>query len=141
MTSDRLARDYLVQARGRRIALDALMAAGVYPAVVRESQEIVELILKGALRFVGIDPPKRHDTHDIVLRFVERFPVEWRVAMADLRERLDGLVRDRGPSFYGDEAEDIPPSELFGEEAARQAKAVADRLLDLYARLLGEGEP
>lgn len=140
MTSDRLARDYLHQARGRRIALDALMAAGVYAAVVRESQEIVELILKGALRFVGIDPPKRHDIHDIVLRFVERFPVEWRVAIADLRERLDGLVRDRGPSFYGDEAEDIPASELFGEEAARQAKAVADRLLDLYARLLGEGE-
>ena len=140
MTADRIARDYLQQARGRRIALDALMSAGVYAAVVRESQEIVELILKGALRFAGIDPPKRHDIHDIVLRFIERFPAEWQVVIEELRERLDGLARDRSPSFYGDEAEDIPPSELFGEADARSAKAVAERLLDLYARLLGEGE-
>jgi HEPN domain-containing protein len=141
VTSDRIARDYLQQARGRRIALEALMGAGVYAAVVRESQEIVELILKGALRFVGVEPPKRHDIHGIVVRFIERFPAEWQPAMADLRESLDGLARDRGPSFYGNEVENIPASELFGEEDARAAKAVADRLLDLYARLLGEGRP
>lgn len=141
MTSDRIARDYLQQARGRRIALDALMGAGVYAAVVRESQEIVELILKGALRFVGIDPPKRHDIHDFVLRFIDRFPAEWQLVMADLRESLAGLARDRGPSFYGNEVEDIPASELFGEPDARGAAAIADRLLDLYARLLGEGQP
>jgi len=48
MTSDRIARDYLAQARGRRVALDALLASRVYPAVVRESQEIVELVLEDA---------------------------------------------------------------------------------------------
>ncbi|MGH7339514.1 MAG: hypothetical protein ACREKH_03410 [Candidatus Rokuibacteriota bacterium] len=51
------------------------------------------------------------------------------------------MARDRGPSFYGDEVENIPASELFGEEDARGAKTIADRLLDLYARLLGEGQP
>ena len=116
------------------------MASRVYAAVVRESQEIVELILKGALRFVGIDPPKRHDIHDIVLRLIERFPAEWRPALAELREGLDRLAQDRGPAFDGDEAEDIPASDLFGEVDARRATAIADRLLGLYARLLGEGE-
>jgi HEPN domain-containing protein len=139
MTSDRIARDYLRQARARRIALDALFGAGAHAAVVRESQEIVELVLKGALRFVGVEPPRRHDVHRSVERFIERFPAEWRHALAELRETLERLAEDRGPAFYGDEAEDIPASDLFGEPDARRTMAAADRLLDLYARLLGEG--
>jgi HEPN domain-containing protein len=107
MTSDRIARDYLRQARARRIALDALLGSGVHAAVVRESQEVVELVLKGALRFVGAEPPKRHDVHGTVERFIERFPDEWRHALAELRETLDRLADDRGPAFYGDEAHDV----------------------------------
>jgi HEPN domain-containing protein len=61
-----------------------------------------------------------------------------RTALGELREALDQLVEDRAPAFYGDEEEGIPASELFGEGDARRAVAVADRLLDLYARLLGE---
>ena len=138
MTSDRIARDYLQQARARRIALDSLWASRVYAAVVRESQEIVELVLKGALRFVGIDPPKRHDAHRVLARFADRFPGEWRQAIDELSSALDRLVRERGPAFYGDEETDTPASDLFGEDDARRALAVVDRLLDLYARLLGE---
>ncbi|MGH7390129.1 MAG: HEPN domain-containing protein [Candidatus Rokuibacteriota bacterium] len=138
MTSDRIARDYLRQAHARRIALDALFAASAHPAVVRESQEIVELVLKGALRFVGVDPPKRHDVHRVLEQFIERFPPAWRQTVEDLRDALDRLVQDRGPAFYGNEAEDIPASELFGEADARRAMTVAERLLDLYTRLLGE---
>jgi hypothetical protein len=51
---------------------------------------------------------------------------------------LTQLAQDRAPAFYGNEAEDIPASELFREEDAHRAIAVADRLLDLYGRLLGE---
>jgi HEPN domain-containing protein len=138
VTSDRIARDYLQQAQGRRIALDALFGARAYPAVVRESQDVVELVLKGALRFVGVEPPKRHDTHDVVEQFIDRFPEEWRRTLADLRGALTQLAQDRSPAFYGREAEDIPPSELFGEEDAQRAMAIAHRLLDLYTRLLGE---
>lgn len=97
MTSDRIARDYLEQARGRRVALDALLGARVYPAVVRESQEIVELVLKGALRFVGLEPPKRHDVHRVVESFGDRLTPEWRQALAELRASLDRLAADRGP--------------------------------------------
>ena len=138
MTSDAMARDYLQRARARRIAVDALFAARGYADVVRESQDLVELVLKGALRFIGVEPPKRHDVHVTVEEFIERFPPEWRATLAELRQALDRLAADRAPAFCGDEAEGIPASELFGEDDARRAMTVADRLLDLYARLLSE---
>ncbi|MGH7320336.1 MAG: HEPN domain-containing protein [Candidatus Rokuibacteriota bacterium] len=138
MTSDRIARDYLQRALGRRSALDALFASRVYADVVRESQDLVELILKGALRFVGVEPPKRHDVHSVVGRFIERLPLEWRSALDDLQGPLDQLAESRAAAFYGDEDADIPASELFGEEDARRAMSTADRLLDLYVRLLEE---
>lgn len=140
MTSDRIARDYLQQARTRRMALDTYIQAGAHAVAVRESQDVVELILKGALRFVGIEPPKRHDVHRVVERFIDRFPPDWRVALADLSAALDQLAEDRGPAFYGNEAENIPAGELFGEPEARGAIAVVDRLLDLYGRLLDDAK-
>jgi len=118
--------------------LDGLLALQLYADVVRESQDVVELILKGAMRFVGVEPPKRHDVHDAVGRFIDRFPAEWRGALEGLRAMLDELAADRVPAFYGDEERDIPASDLFGEEDARRAMSVVDRLLDLYRRLLGE---
>ena len=66
MTSDDMARDYLRRAAARRKALDVLLSAAAYPDVVRESQDIAELALKGALRFVGVEPPKRHDVHRVL---------------------------------------------------------------------------
>jgi HEPN domain-containing protein len=138
VTSERVARDHFRRAHGRRQVLDGLLALQLYADVVRESQDVVELILKGAMRFVGVEPPKRHDVHDAVGRFIDRFPAEWRGALEGLRAMLDELAADRVPAFYGDEEHDIPASDLFGEEDARRAMSVVDRLLDLYRRLLGE---
>jgi hypothetical protein len=138
VTSDRIARDSLRRARARRIAIEALMTAGSYPDVVRESQDLVELTLKGALRFVGVEPPRRHDVHRAIESFAERFPPEWRQAMMVLRDDLEWLAEQRSPAFYGDEVQDIPASALYGERDARRAGATTDRLLDLFARLLGE---
>jgi HEPN domain-containing protein len=136
MTSDRFARDYLRRAQARRRALDTLLDSEAYPDAVRESQDLVELVLKRALRLVGVEPPKRHDVHSVVERFLERFPAGWRTAFAELRQALGELAQDRAPAFYGDEAEGVPASELYGEEDARRAVMVADRLLGLYAELL-----
>jgi hypothetical protein len=131
VTSADQARDHLRRAEARRLALDTLMSASAHPDVVREGQDVIELVLKGALRFVGVDPPKRHDVHLVATRFIDRFPSEWRAALVELRAALDQLAQERGPAFYGDEERDIPASELFGEEDARRAMAVVDRLLDL----------
>jgi len=47
VTSDRVARDYLRRAEARRLMLETLWGAGVHADVVRESQDVVELVLKG----------------------------------------------------------------------------------------------
>jgi HEPN domain-containing protein len=47
------------------------------------NQDIAELVLKGALRFVGVDPPKRHDVQGVA-RFIDRFPAEWRSRFDEL---------------------------------------------------------
>jgi len=138
VTFDEMARDYLRRAQARRKALDTLFASAAYPDVVRESQDLAELVLKGALRFVGVDPPKRHDAHKVLARFIGRFPREWREAIDELEASLDRLAEERGPAFYGDDERGVPASELFDEADARRAMSVADRLLDLYRRLLGE---
>lgn len=118
------------------MALDALLASTAYADVVREGQEVVELILKGTLRFIGVDPPKRHDVRSVLARFFDRLPGEWRQAMEEIETASAELVRERARAFYGDEEDLIPASELFGEGDARRALAVVDRLLDLYERLL-----
>ena len=138
MTSDRLARDYLRRVRARRLALDTLLGAAAHADVVRESQEVVELILKGALRSVGVDPPKRHDVRATLVRFLARLPPDWQAAMTDIEQASSELARDRAHAFYGDEEQLIPASDLFAEADARRALAVVDRLLGLYERLVGE---
>jgi hypothetical protein len=61
MTGDQLAHAYLVKARARRRVLEVLTEEQAWPDVVRYAQELVELALTGALRVIGIDPPKWHD--------------------------------------------------------------------------------
>ena len=51
------------------------------------------------------------------------------------RKALDVLL---SAAAYGDDLRGVPASDLFDEADARRAMAVADRLLDLYRRLLGD---
>lgn len=69
-----LATDYVHRARVRAEAIDVLYRAGSWADVVRESQEAVELALKGLLRACGIDPPRIHDVSEVLLRAKERLP-------------------------------------------------------------------
>jgi HEPN domain-containing protein len=86
MNSQALARDYLRKGKARRHALQILFEEGSYDDVVREAQAIVELILKGTLRFIGVDPPKRHDVGSTVKEFGDRLPESWPHAW--MRSRL-----------------------------------------------------
>lgn len=57
MNTSRLPLEYLNKAKRRRLTLDVLRDAGGHDDVVRETQELVELLLRGLLRRVGVDPP------------------------------------------------------------------------------------
>jgi HEPN domain-containing protein len=118
MTSITLARSYFEKARKRLRALETLFAEEAWSDVVREAQELVELALKGALRFVGIEPPKRHDVGPLLLEHRDRFPE----TIAEVVERVaiisEHLRKEREFSFYGDE-DFIPTEEDTREEAAQ----------------------
>jgi hypothetical protein len=115
-----LASDYVRRADVRLRALDVLFAEGSWADVVRESQEVVELALKGLLRQCGVEAPRIHDVSDILLAERSRIP-------PPLHEHLDALAaisrdlrRDRELAFYG--AEDLTPSGFYSEKDAVRAR-------------------
>ena len=61
MNNLRMAESYLNQAGERLKHAEEALQRGNYPYVMRQSQEVVELSLKVALRVAGIEPPKWHD--------------------------------------------------------------------------------
>ncbi|MCX7430524.1 MAG: HEPN domain-containing protein [Planctomycetia bacterium] len=112
MRSHELSADYVRRAKARLAAVDALFVEQSWADVVRESQEVVELALKGLLRAVGIEPPRIHDVSDVL--------------MADLDMLAAGsrtLRRDRELAFYG--AEDLTPSGFYTQEDAVSARDIA----------------
>ena len=67
-----LAADHVRRATVRLRALDVLYDAQSWADVVRESQEVVELALKGLLRSCSIDPPRVHDVAEVLLAEVSK---------------------------------------------------------------------
>ncbi|MBU4373450.1 MAG: HEPN domain-containing protein [Candidatus Methanoperedenaceae archaeon] len=61
MDNQKMALSYLHGAKSRLESAKNAFNGKDFPYVVRLSQECVELSLKSALRFVGIEPPKWHD--------------------------------------------------------------------------------
>lgn len=131
MTTDELARSYFDRAGKRLLALRVLMHAGAYPDVVRQAQEIVELVLKGMLRWVGVDPPKWHDVGGIVVEHAAKFPASLRAELPELAAISLRLRRDREAAFYGDI--DLIPEQVFGHEAAQRALSDAEKVLGATA--------
>ena len=120
MQNRELAAYHLARANARLKALDVLFDCGSWADVVRESQEVVELSLKGLLRACGVEPPRIHDVADVLLAERDRLPA---VVLPHL-DRLAGisrqLRRDRELAFYG--AEDLTPSSFYREADATLAR-------------------
>lgn len=129
MHSSDLARDYIHRAGIRLRALDVLFDGESWADVVRESQEIVELALKGLLRMVGIDPPRIHDVSGVLLAERARLPEALAPEVESLAEISRQLRRDRELAFYG--AEDLTPSGFYTRDDAEQARAGARRTVEL----------
>lgn len=123
MRSPDLASDYVRRAQARLAAVDVLFASQSWADVVRESQEIVELALKGLLRAVGIEPPRIHDVSDVLIAERERFPRAIQRQLDTLAAGSRTLRRDRELAFYG--AEDLTPSGFYRQEDAEAARAIA----------------
>lgn len=136
MTGDELAHAYLTKAVARRRALAVLLEAGSYSDVVREAQELVELVLKAALRLVGIDPPRWHDVGPVLLEHAGAYPDWFAERLARLAEISRWLRREREFAFYGDV--DLIPTHAYSKEQADRALDDAVEVLAAVERLVEE---
>jgi HEPN domain-containing protein len=126
-----LASDYVRRASVRVRALDVMFDAESWADVVRESQEAVELALKGLLRSCGVAPPRVHDVSDVLEAERERLPGDLVPELATLMRASRELRRDRELAFYG--AEDLTPSGFYSREDAERARSSARRTIELVA--------
>ncbi|MCS5696664.1 HEPN domain-containing protein [Desulfofundulus thermocisternus] len=118
MTSTTLAQSYLLKATKRLKILPVLFGEEAYSDVISEAQEIVELALKGMLRWIGVDPPKQHDVGYLLVEFQDRLPPEVSREAQRLAQISRWLRKEREFAFYGD-VDFIPTEEYTREDAAR----------------------
>ena len=140
MTSSRMARQYIEEGRGRVALVRLALERGMWAATVRETQECVELFLKGALRLVAVEPARTHDVGAALRSEAVRFPPWFRPSIDALATISTKLAGDRGLAFYGDEDRELGPQELFDEEDARRAVRNVEFVAELCGRLLSEAQ-
>lgn len=128
-----LARDYITRARKRLTVLDALLKEEAWTDVVRESQVVIELALKGLLRHCHIEVPRIHDVSGVMLSEKDKLPQEVQKNLNKYVHISKTLRRDRELAFYG--SEDLTPEEFYTQsdanEASQSAKWVVQSLLPL----------
>lgn len=129
MRNDELAGDYVRRADVRLRAVDVLFESESWADVVCESQEIVELALKGLLRSVGVDPPRIHDVSDVLMAERDRLPEALQDELEVLTAASKELRRDRELAFYG--AEDLTPSGFYARDDGERARSSARRVVEI----------
>ena len=127
MRNTELALDHVRRAKARLRAVAVLFEEESWADVVRESQEVVELALKGLLRSCGIEAPRLHDVSDILLAERARLPQSLRGEVETLATISRDLRRDRELAFYG--AEDLTPSGFYKRHDAERARDGAEKVV------------
>ncbi|MCC6765708.1 MAG: HEPN domain-containing protein [Deltaproteobacteria bacterium] len=127
MTNPKLARDYLLRSQKRLKAVALLLAEESHADVVRESQEVVELLLKGFLRSFGVPVPFSYDLSEVLGENASRLPADVARLVPRWAEISKRLRKDRELAFYG--SEDVTPSSFYTREDADGALAMAREVL------------
>ncbi len=113
------AKGHLAEAENRLETARNASQNGKAAYCIRQCQEAVELALKAALNFVGVEYPRYHDVGPILRDVTRKFP-NW--LQPDIGEfaRLSGeLAEKREPAMYGAESIGIPAERLFSRDEAR----------------------
>jgi len=127
MTNVRLARDYFERSRKRLKAVALLLQEEAFADVVRESQEVVELLLKALIRSFGIAVPFSHDLSETLAANEPRLPAGAREMVTRWSDISRRLRKDRELAFYG--SEDVTPSTFYTRADAEEAMAMANEVL------------
>ena len=127
MKVDELSASYLKKAQVRFKALGFYKENEAYSDVVREAQELVELLLKAVLRSVGVEVPKIHDVGRVLEKHRQLLPPVLNDSLGEIKKISKRLRKERELSFYG--AEDFIPTEEYELEDAEMAIKDAEFVL------------
>lgn len=134
MTSEDLAQSYFRKSVDRLDILHLLLKKGAYSDVIREAQEIVELCLKGMLRYAGIEPPKYHDVGPLIIEHKTRFKGISSGEILRIAQISKELRKERELAFYGDI--DFIPTEEYTLEDAKEAIEGANFVVKIAKRMM-----
>ena len=134
----KIAKSYLKQAEVRLKDSEEALEEGIYPYALRLSQECVELSLKGILKIVGIEYPKKHDVSDVILATKDRFPDWFKKEIDFLANTSKKLAKKREVSMYGNEEIALSPEEAISKGEAQIAVKDAKKVYELCKKLLEE---
>lgn len=118
MTNFDLAGDYLKRATSRMKAVELLFNEANYPDTIRESQELVELILKALLRRCHVDPPHWHDVSQILIDNRSKLPPALNSSLDRITQLSRALRKERELAFYGEN--DFIPGREYDKNQAEQ---------------------
>jgi len=131
-----MAKSYLNEGKIRLKTASSAYRKRQFAFTLRQSQECVELHLKGVLRFVGIEPPKWHDVGIILKNEIDRFPEWFKTNVEELALISRELRSEREHSMYGDTDLNLPANKLYSKydakEALKKAKFVASLCEKLF---------
>lgn len=128
MRADELSAAYLKKARVRFKALNFYRENEAYSDVVREAQELVELLLKAVLRAIGVEVPKIHDVGRTLEKHRQLLPPALNNSLDEIKIISKRLRKERELSFYG--AEDFIPTEEYDLDDAKMAIKDAEFVLN-----------
>ena len=123
MHNNALAHDYVNRAGKRQLAVEVLFGESSWADVVRECQEIVELLLRALLKLCRIEVSRFQDVSVTLEIHKDRIPEPACTSLGALVQASKSLRRDRELAFYG--SEDLTPSEFYSQSDAETAMAYA----------------
>jgi HEPN domain-containing protein len=139
MKNDSLVQDHMKRSKSRLAALAVLREHESWADVVREAQEVVELLLKALLRSANIAPPRVHDVSPVLVAEHARLPQAVQAHVERLAQISRQLRRDRELAFYG--SEDLTPSDFYQQCDGEEAFEYATWVFQVVSSAVGDTNP
>ncbi len=136
MTNLEMAKSYLKEGMEIFKEAESFYKRKIWHLAVRRAQEAVEMALKGALRYVGIEVPKIHDVGILLKRHRGKFPKGFAQNIDRLASISRKMRKERETSLYGDEETGTPPDEIYVEEDAKIALKEGSLILEFCKELM-----
>jgi HEPN domain-containing protein len=134
MVNKKIVESYIKRSEIRKSLLQNYLDLKDYADVIREAQEIIELLQKAILIYLGITPPKWHDVIDIIIENIEKIPENLRDDFIKIKEKCKYLRTQREIAFYGEM--DFIPENYYKKKDALDAIKTVEKLFSLAKKII-----